>query len=323
MVIDAYAHVGLPRFLSLAHYQRHMQRHDITRAVLCSFDSSPDLAAIHAAMTEWPDRFRCLGVPLGDGRTEIEAGAHAQLQSGFSGLRLTDADVTERGWLLNVLGAHDGTMIVCGQAFSDSCARALLDHLERYPGCTVIGGHFAGVRDPSALTGGVLAALFDHPRFNVVFSRHGAFAPAAVESWTHAVLARTGWSRVMWGSEVPILFWRNETIASALAWVDRLGPSMAERAAFLGGNAARLYFAKQHRLAPLNLPFAPQDRMRTIPAGLFSNGLAVDQAVAGRLVQAWCEADTGESLGVYVTQLLDTALLRINDDTNVEQAPIF
>ncbi len=308
MLVDAYAHVGLPRFMRVVDYQGQMEQYGIGRAVLSSFDSSPDLAAIHAAMTAWPERFRGLGVPLGEGRAEVEAGAHAQLRAGFSGLRLTDGDVVERGWLLDVLGAHGGGAIVCGATFSDACARALLGHLERQPACIVIGGHFAGVREPSALAGGALAALFEHPRFHVVFSRHGAFAPAALQSWADAVLAKTGWARVMWGSEAPVLFWRNETIGTALAWVERLAPSPDERAAFLGGNAARVYFSKPVRLAPLELPFAPQERMRPIPAGLFANGLAVDQALAGRLVQAWCEAGGDAPFGAYVARLLDAAL---------------
>lgn len=306
MTIDAYAHVGMPRFQSVADYRGVMAETDIARAVLCSFDSCPDLVAIHSAFQQWPETFRGLGVPLGNDRAEMEAGARAQLEAGFSGLRLTDADVVERAWLLDILG---GTVtIVCGHGFSDACAQALVRHLERHAAAIVIGGHFAGVRGPDALRSGALAALFGHPRFHVVFSRQGGFEAHAVRAWAEAVVAKSGWEHVMWGSEAPVLFWRNETVAAALAWIDGMAPTPGERAGFLGGNAGRIYFERALIVGPLALPFAPWDRARRIPAGLWANGLPVDQALAGRLVHAWRASGGHFTLGQYAQDLLNHAL---------------
>ncbi len=197
LLIDAYAHVGMPRFQSVADYEGVMARAGIGRAVLCSFDSSPDLAAIHTAISRSPDKFRGLGVLLGKDREEMESVVRAQLAAGFSGLRLTDEDVVERSWLLDILAAEDRIAIVCGQPSSDSTARALLANFERNPDAIVIGGHFAGVDNPRILAYGPAAMLFAHPRFYVVFSRHGGFPPAAVLTWAEAVVARTGWSRLL------------------------------------------------------------------------------------------------------------------------------
>jgi predicted TIM-barrel fold metal-dependent hydrolase len=313
-VIDAYAHVGLPRFQSVADYQRVMEAAGIQHAVLCAFDSCPDIAGIHAAMCRWPDRFRGLGVPIGHGRDEIEAAARAQLAAGFSGLRLSDADVVERPWLLDILAAARGIAVVCGQVATTACAKVLIEHLNRQESTIVVGGHFAGVAHPSALDDKAVAALFAHPRFFIVFSRQGAVPAPAARAWAEAVLGRTGWARTMWGSEAPVLFWRNETMADALAWAEQLQPTEAQRLGFFGETARGLYFREAVTPAPLRLPFDPWDRARGFPATLWAHGLPVEQSVAGRLVAGWLAAGGHGTLGKYAGKLLDGALAPLPDE---------
>jgi predicted TIM-barrel fold metal-dependent hydrolase len=307
-ITDAYAHVGLPRFVSLSDYLAVMAQGGIERAVLCSFDSSPDLAAIHGAVSHAPDKFRGLGVPLGRDRQEMEAAVRAQLAAGFSGIRLSDEDVRERGWLLDLIAAHDAISIVCGQVASVDCARRLSDHLEHKSTAIVVAGHFAGGGDPSALGDGPIAALFRHPRFHVVFSRHGGFQPQSIERWAEAIVAQTGWTRILWGSEVPVLFWRNETIASAIGWIDRLAPTAQERASFFGGNATKLYFGHTVTTAPLSMPFEPQTRARSFPATILASGLPIAQDTAGRLVHAWLADGGKDAVGSYIEKLIERGL---------------
>ncbi len=299
-VVDAYAHVGLPRFVSVDHYRKLMTKEGIARATLCSFDSSPDLHAIHDAFSAEPDRFRGIGVPLGRDRSEVESACKAQLEAGFSGLRLTDADVVDRPWLLDLLGAASGLAIVCGQAGRPACARACLAALDRHENLSVIGGHFAGIDQPAVLADSDVVALFRHPRFHVIFSRQGAVPDTTVVAWARELLRHTGWTRVMWGSEVPILFWRNETLQQALSWVDRLNPSPEERGAFQGGNAIQLMFSNSLPVAPLRLPFAAAERARPIPATMWARALPIRQDIAGRLVQAWLDENKEPDLGTFL-----------------------
>lgn len=308
MIIDAYSHVGLPRFQTVADYRGVMQRGGIVRAMLSAFDSAPDLAGIHAALTTWPETFRGLGVPLGRDRDEIAAGAQAQLDSGFSGLRLTTSDVVERPYLLDIVGRARGIALVVGRIADPSSAKALLDALVRHENLQVVGGHFAGGGEPAELAHPAVAALFDHPRFAVVFSRHGGYPPGPITAWARAILERTGWSRLMWGAEAPVLFWRNETVAGALSWIDVLAPGAAERDAFLGGNAERIYFSRPHHPRPLALPFDPWLYLNEIPAGMWANGLPVRQDVAGRLVQDWLNQGGAGTLGSHLESILDRNL---------------
>lgn len=310
MIIDAYAHVGLPRFQTLSDYETVMKSAGIDRAVLVGFDSSPDLPEVYGGLVRRPADFRVMGVPIGRDRARMEAAVQAQFTAGFSGLRLTDGDVTLRPWLLDALGTANGIAIVCGQVSSAELAIPLLSHLEKFADTTVIGGHFAGPRDPAALEAGPVAELFAHPRFSVIWSRHGGYASAELERWSEALVERVGWQRLLWGSEAPVMFWRNETIESALAWVDRFAPADAQRAAFLGENAERIFFRSAPVVGELTVPFDLWEDAAVIPSDLWANGLSVNQRLAGRLVHAWIadEGATNGPLGSYLERLLDQNL---------------
>ncbi|HWJ72245.1 MAG TPA: amidohydrolase family protein [Kaistia sp.] len=311
MIVDAYSHTGLPRFQTVANYRDIMRREGIGKAVLSSFDSSPDLAGIHAAFSEQPEIFRGLGVPLGKDHAEIAAGARAQLAAGFTGLRLTARDVLERPFLLDIVGEAGGVVLAVGRLAEAAFAEALHDALRRHEGLAVIGGHFAGGGEPHELEQDAVARLFAHPRFAVVFSRHGGYPTSSIRLWARSIVARAGWSRILWGAEAPLLFWRNETMPAAMAWIDFLEPTAEERAAFFGGNAERIYFARPHRPAPLALPFDPWTYINEVPAGLWANGLPVPQELAGRLVQDWLATGGEGTLGGHLETVLQRALPKL------------
>ena len=313
--VDAYSHVGLPRFQSICDYEKVMLSAGIDRAVLSAFGSSPDLGGLHRALLAKPDTYRLVGIPAGRGRVQVEAAVRAQFAAGFSALRLADDDVAESPWLFDVIGAHGTIAFVCGGVVStEEGARILLQHLERHSDAVVVGGHFASPRDPSVLDTGAVAELFRHPRFSVVFSRQGAFGSQLVETWAAALVELVGWDRLMWGAESPILYWRDETMESAMAWIDRLSPTEAERAAFFGGNAERIFFADDVVTAELDMPFDPWESAPEFAAQLWLNSLRVDQALAGRLVHGWLSDGGPQSgpLGTYVQSIFDRVLPPVN-----------
>lgn len=307
-IIDAYAHIGHPRFVTLAEYQGIMQRAGISRAVLCAFDSSPGLAEIHAGVSAEPGRFRGIGVPLGRDRAEMEAGIRAQLAAGFSGIRFSEADLKDRPWLLDKVAAAGCIAVIAGRVAEPTTAARLVACLEDNASARVVGCHFAGGGAPDGLASGPVAELLGHPRFHVVFSRQGGYAPQAIRAWAEAIVDRAGWRRVMWGSEVPVMFWRNETVAQAISWIDRLSPCAEDRAAFFSGNATRLYFDAPPRLAPLSLPFSEAERAAPVPATMWANALGIDQVVAGRLVAAWLAHGGDGTLGAFLESVLERSL---------------
>ncbi len=242
-VIDFYAHVSLPRFLSVEDCLRLMDLHGVEAAVLSTAETCPDIQELSRAITSYPDRFRAVGMPLGRDDAAIRDNVAAQLDSGFSGIRLPATLIARTPEILDMVGQAGKFAIVVGECGLRPAATELADFLDRYPDSFVVAGHFGGPTDPALLSAdAAVARLFDHPSLHVAFTRHRALGHLPVEAWARALLARIGWSRVLWGSEWPVALWRNESYRETLDWALRFAPSDAELAAFRYGNARRLLF---------------------------------------------------------------------------------
>jgi hypothetical protein len=318
-VVDAYAHVGLPRFQSVADCQAVMADAGISAAVVSSFASCPDLDSVHEALTTAPGLFRGAGVPLGGTRREVEDGIRAQLAEGLSGLRLTGEDVRDRPWVLDAIGRGGGFALVCGQGGLRDGAAHLLRYLDSYDDALVLGGHCAGPCDPAEFAADDTATrLFAHDRFAVIVSRQSLFPAGLVRDWTRSLIDRVGWDRLLWGSEAPVLHWRDEPVDTALRWITAFGPGPAEREAFYAGNARRLIFGRPVAPAedrPLRLPFDPWDYADVKPSPAWPNGLPLDSELTGRLVHGWM-AWGGPKRGLlrdYLQDVLRAALPPIQE----------
>jgi hypothetical protein len=289
MVNDGYLHIGLPRFQSAADALAVMDSAGIGQAVACPFTTCPDLAEVHRGLRMAPERIRAAGLPLGSDRGETEKGIRAQLDAGFDGLRLSGEDVAERPWILDALGAGDAFALVCGSEGLHTGAEALLSYLDRYPAALVLGGHFAGPVDPEIFDRSpATAELFAHERFAVICSRQGLFDPGLMRSWTAALIERVGWRRMLWGSEAPVLHWRDELIATALRWMERFEPNSEQSQDFYTGNAQRLIFDRPRRdIADLRLPFDPRAFEVAKPSPTWPYGLPLDNRLTARLLHGW------------------------------------
>jgi hypothetical protein len=289
MVIDGYLHIGLPRFQSAADAFAVLAAEGIDKAVACPFTTCPDLAEVHKALRSAPDRIRAAGLPLGADRAEVEKGIGAQLRAGFDGLRLSGEDVAERPWILDALGADGGFALVCGSEGLHTGAEALLSYLDRYPDALVLGGHFAGPTDPAVFRDfPATARLFAHDRFAVICSRQGLFDPGVMRDWMDALIERVSWRRLLWGSEAPVLHWRDEPIADALRWAESFAPDAEQAADFYSGNAQRLIFDRPRReIAELSLPFDPREFEVDKPSPTWPFGLPMGNALTARLLHGW------------------------------------
>ena len=289
MLVDAYVHVGLPRFQSVQDALAVMDGSGIEKAVVCPFTTCPDLRTVHDAITRAPGRFVAAGVPVGADREMVTAGMRAQFAAGFAGMRLSGEDVRDRPWLLDVVGEHHGFALVCGHQGLVDNAAALLAHLDRFPDALVVAGHFAGPREPEVLDRDAnVHALVTHERFLAVFSRHGLFPEPMITRWAARLVELMGWERLVWGSESPVLHWRDESIASAIMWVDRLGPTAAQREAFFARTAQeRILDRPVAPCAPLDLPFDPFEHAVAAPAPMWPHGLGLDSRLPARMVAGW------------------------------------
>jgi predicted TIM-barrel fold metal-dependent hydrolase len=298
-IIDAYAHVSLPRFLSTEDCLRLMDRHRIESAVLSTADTCPDVQELSRAIVTYPDRFRALGMPTGATPARVRDAIRAQLDSGFSGIRLPAALIAGDPGLLDLIGAAGAIALVVGDRGLAQAARSVADFLDRYPACAAIAGHFGGPADPGLLDAdAAVGRLFDHPRLFVAFTRHGALGHLPVEAWASALVRRVGWDRLIWGSEWPVALWRNETYRSTLDWALRFAPDAGQLGLFFGGNAQRLFFGRPSAARPIGPEWDLLALRRRADVWLFPPSLDVSEEQHRRLMLAY-EAWGGESRGRY------------------------
>ena len=298
-IIDAYAHVSLPRFLSVEDCLRLMDRHGIAAAVLSTAETCPDVRELSRAIVAHPDRFRALGMPMGDTPARLRDAIRAQLDSGFSGIRLPAPLIAANPDLLDLIGTAGAIVLVVGERGLGQAAGQIIEFLDRYPASTAIAGHFGGPADPALLDAdAAVGRLFDHPRLFVAFTRHGVFGHLPLEAWAGALVQRVGWDRLIWGSEWPVALWRNETYRSTLDWALRLGPDAAQLKAFRGGNAQRLFFGRPPHAQPIRAELDLMPFRRHADVWLFPPSLDVSEERHRRLMHAY-ESWGGESRGRY------------------------
>ncbi len=303
-IIDAYAHVSLPRFLSAEDCLRLMDRHGIEGAVLSTAETCPDTLEMSRALVAHPDRFRVLGMPLGRDGAAIREAIRAQLESGFSGIRVPAALIATDPGLLEPIGEAAGITLAVGENGLGVAAALLADFLDRYPACSVIGGHYAGPADPALLDRDpAVGRLFAHPRFFVAFTRHRAMTHLPVDAWGAALVRRLGWERLIWGSEWPVALWRDESYRETLDWPLRFGPSGAALEAFRYGNARRLFFTGVAAPRPLAPEWDMRPLRRDAPVWLFPPSLDLDEVRHRRFTLAY-ESWGGEARGPYSVFLL-------------------
>lgn len=251
-VIDAYAHVGQPRFGSAREALDVFERWGIERGVLVLGPGIPDLDALAEAIRMAGDHVRCMGIPFGATDKQRRELAECQLTLGISGMRLMPFEVAPNRGILSMLGERGLWLYAINPHRDAAVSRALIAWLEMYPHGHVAAPHFVEPASLADVAGdvGVARELLSHPRFSAILSRHGGASMCPyphddLKPWVETVVELVGWDRLMWGSEHPVLYWRNERIDTAMEWLDHLGVTWApdERKAFLHDNAERLLFA--------------------------------------------------------------------------------
>lgn len=319
-VIDAYCHVGHPRFGSAEDALTVLGMAGSEYAVMVLGPDVPDYATLFHAMQTYPDRVRGVGIPFGATPDQVRESVLLQVMGGVLGLRVQEEAHLADPIVLETLGRSGRWLYAINILRAQETVRRLLDWLETYPDARLAAPHF--VRPHPLLDGSpfddLKRELLQHPRFYPIFSRHGGVGSADpyphtdLRPWAEQVIELASWDRVLWGSEYPVLFWRDENVSQARDWLGTLLPAAEDMDIWssLGRNAARAIFAQPR---PEGEPVAmPQwveeqfDRERTVP--LFAgDGLAIPMRVYDRLHRDYVQtlqAGAQLSFGEYVAQRL-------------------
>ncbi|TBL79102.1 amidohydrolase family protein [Paenibacillus thalictri] len=252
LVIDAYAHIGLPRFGSADDAIRHMDTHGIDRSVVTLGPKVPDIASLLQAIRQFPDRLRGIGIPFGATSEERQQLVQIQLDGGAIGIRLDKREALDNPGVLELIGERGRWAYGIDPCHNGRTARVYVEWLNRYPQARLAAPHFlkAGF-DPDDVqqAGPEIRELLRHERFYGILSRHGAMGSKMVYPhrdfvpWLRFIMEHMDAKRLLWGSEYPVLYWRNETVDEALEWLRHALPELSADTfhAYCGANAAVLF----------------------------------------------------------------------------------
>jgi predicted TIM-barrel fold metal-dependent hydrolase len=310
-MIDAYLHVGGLRFGPADLAVRELARYGIARGIMVLPPVCPDFDALRRARELMGDAVRLVGIPFGDTdarRAELTAW---QIAFGITGMRMMPHEITENQSSLDLMGAAGAWLFAINPCDSAEITSCLLDWLEKHPSARIASPHFLKpgrldrmVADPSSAR-----QLLAHPRFFAILSRQGAtgstqpYPHPDLRGWVEDVVAIMGWEKILWGSEYPVIHWRDETMPCAVRWIRDFLPKTDEGdlTKFIGQNAERLFFTDP----------APNDSAGPAPSWLPSPphaGLAVPMAQKGiklppeaceKITRLYLEAHTPESPIVF------------------------
>lgn len=302
-VIDAWGHVSLPRFLSADDYIRVLDANHAEAAVVGTALTCPDLMELSRAAVQYPGRLRSIGLALGRSPAERLDFISAQLDAGFTGIRLPAPLIAAEPQILDVVGRAGGAAYVEGNDGYLVAARVLLDFMDRYPDAVTCGTHFAGPTDTAIFAReDRVRRLFQHPRFFVIFSRQGHMDPVILKPWTLALIEQTGWDRVMYGSEYPVALWRDESFQSTQGWIDTVGltPTAGQRSRFFYGNAHQLFFAQTRAAHLIAARWERRDLKSNAPVWLFEkNGIDLPEEAHRRIMVSYLAGGGNPKLGSY------------------------
>ena len=302
-IIDAWGHVSLPRFMSAEEYLALMDANGVEAAIVGTAATCPDLRELSRTAVQFGDRLRAIGMPMGRSPQERIDCVTAQMECGFTGIRLQDELIAKEPGLLDIVGKAGGVPYLEGSQGYKVAASLLADFLDRYPDCVVSATHFAGPTDPAILAkDAAVARLFLHPRFLVIFSRQGYMDQEMRKPWTRAVVELTGWDRIMYGSEFPVALWRDETYRSTQRWIDAVGltPAAEERNKFFFENAHRHFFTKRRPAKLIDPKWSRTDWKTDAPVWLFvKKGVDLPEASHRKIMQAYLAQGGDARLGSY------------------------
>lgn len=321
-IVDAYAHVGPPRFGSAARAERYLAGVGIARMCLVLFPGAPDLDSIDEAHRVAGERVRVFGMPYGSNRAEVAEVVSAQIDAGVIGFRFDPREVAANPEALAMVGRAGRALYATNPSAHPEACRTLTRWLESYPEGLVCSPHFLRTSLPprGSPDRAALDNLVCHPRFAAILSRHGGmdstlpYPHEDFRGWVEYLIDRCGWERIMWGSEYPVFFWRNERIEECIDWLDRLLPGIfhgadgaVRRRRYLAENAERLIFS---RPLPSRSPVRKPDWLagRIDPSAripLFPRGVSVPMNVYAPHLDAFLDRLAEEPRLTFEEYLID------------------
>ena len=320
-ITDAYAHVGLPRFGSLDQLLRYMDVHKVTRSVAVLGPLVPDIDTLAQAASLHSDRLRMIGIPFGETKEERLETVELQLDAGVLGIRFEYRESMENPQLLSAVGSRGRWAYGIDACRDHRIAAMYVSWLAEYPDASLAVPHFMypnfSAQDPER-AGGAIAELMGHPRFYGILVRNlgmcgSAYPHTEYKAWISYVMEQCGHKHLMWGSEYPVLLWRNECAKSTMdLFRDFLGSYSEEQfTRVIDANAVDQFFLGAPPASkPIVIPEWIEhkfQRNRKVP--FFPKGLELPTDVYSRILDEYLrspEFEKGSSMSDYLLKAWTT-----------------
>ena len=276
---DAYCHIGLPRFGIAEDAISVLDQNGVQKAIFVLGPMVPDYATLFSALNKYGNRIRGVGIPFGQNQSQVNEIVALQLEAGALGLRLQNDEIRQYDEALRLLGEAERWLYAVSFIQHDDLVKKLLAWLEKYPQAKIAAPHFLSPQSKlhNSLSDGPRRELLSHPRFYPIFSRHGGvgsqqpYPHPDLAEWVNQVVDLTGWERILWGSEYPVIYWRNESLATCQQWLSDLRPDLTstQKTAFYGANVQKAIFdAPAPAPTTVNIPTWVEsafNRQRVVP----------------------------------------------------------
>jgi hypothetical protein len=311
-IVDAYAHIGNPRFGSLKNLESYLSGLSIQQAVIVLGPGLPDYKSIDTVMRKHGDNFRFVGIPFGETLTERREFAEIQIDMGILGMRFMPFEIESSREIVKRIGEQGLCLFAINPYHSTETVKTLIDWLENYPQAKVVCPHFLlteaidnRIKDPI-----LFRTLLSHPNFHAILSRHGGvesrkpYPHLDLKPWVEEIVELVTWKRLMWGGEFPIFFERGETIENVRDWILNLGITMSqqEKESFYSNNSKKLLFEEM----PLaykkrQLPDWIEKQQQQLNVKLFTNrSIEIDMNDYDKLLDDYLEVrKSNKQLGFY------------------------
>jgi predicted TIM-barrel fold metal-dependent hydrolase len=314
-ITDAYAHFGLPRFGSLDQLLRYMDNHQIEQAVAVLGPRVPDFSVIMEAVSRFPERVRAVGIPFGETKSQRIEAVKLQLDAGAMGIRLESREAADNAEILELIGQSGRWAYGIGACLNQQMAELYLEWLTKYPEAKLAAPHFMypdfSPKDPDK-AGGNVQKLMQNERFYGIFVRNagmtGSIHPhTAYQAWMEYGYAQCGPDHLMWGSEYPVLYWRNENANAAMdMFRGFLGDCNDEQWSRIAGtNATQQFFTgPAPQGTKVDIPeWVEQQFERNRTITYFPKGIDIPVDVCGSILEGYLnspEFAAGQSMSDYV-----------------------
>lgn len=209
MIIDAYAHCGISKFLPLENVLAVTDQANVSRAVLCQHLGEYDNTYLADVVGRYPKRFAAVCLVDPDGPEAIQELGRWQATGRFRGLRIV-AQTLESNQSLCVEAIRLGLNLViyCPGGIVPALP-ALRRLLEQRSDGTIVISHLGDpqMEEDRLVSGRQLLELASEPSIYVQLSGLSMFCEhpyAPLDDLVSEVIRSFGPRRILWGSNFPV-----------------------------------------------------------------------------------------------------------------------